>query len=859
MGDLVDDNQVEDPGDLAESEFGELLERLHVALAGLYEVESKLGVGGMAYVFLAHDIKHDRRVAIKVLKPDLASSLGAERFLREITNAAKLSHPHILPLYDSGDADGMLYYVMPLVEGESLAEYIEREKQLSIEEAVKIAREVAEALSLAHSYGLVHRDIKPENVMITGGHAVVADFGIATAIGQGGGEKLTQTGMTMGTPAYMSPEQAGGDPNIDGRSDIYSLGCMLYEMLIGQIPFTAPTPQAMIARHTMDHITPPHIMRDSIPPDLENIVFTAMEKTPADRFRTAQEFAEALQAVEQGTAPKVRLSTTSYRPTTGMYGQPAANRTRNILLGAAAAVVLVAGGVAVWQLVDSRDQASLGDIGGLPPSSVAVLYFEDLSRDGSLGHVADGFTEGLIEKLAQVRSLDVISRNGVAQFRDATTPRDSIAEALGVGSLVEGSIQPVGDELRVNTRLLDGSGSEFARDNFALPAGDLLGAQDSLAEQVSDFLRRRLGEEVRLREQRARTANPDAWMLVQRGERIRKQAREMELEDDVAAIAMYETADSIFALAEQVDPRWAEPTVQRGEVSRRRAILADDPAEADGWAEAGMSQAERALVIDDGNAKALAVRGASLYYAWWFGPEPEPDESQRMLTEAKLSLEAAVSQDHTLADAYNNLSNVLYELGDKVGANLQAINAYEADAYLRNADRVLDGLYSTSYDLENFSEAKRWCAEGHRRFPHDANFVMCHLWLFSTRIVEPDPDSAWTLLDELVRLTPEYDVEYMRREGQIFVGAALARAGMADSARAVLIAARGNDEIDPDRSLVPKEAFVRVLLADTTEAIELLRSYMVFNPHHRDEESEDVHWWWRPLQDDPRYQTLMRR
>ena len=280
------------------------LDRLASALADRYAVERELGSGGMATVYLARDVKHDRLVAIKVLHPDLAASLGAERFLREIRVTAKLSHPHILPLYDSGEADGLLYYVMPFVEGESLGSKLEREKQLSIKETVQITREVAEALAHAHSYGLVHRDIKPDNIMMSGGHAIVADFGIATAVSEAGGEKLTQTGMAIGTPAYMSPEQALGEP-VDARSDVYSLGCMLYEMLIGQIPFTGATPQQIIARHSMDHIPQPSIMRDTIPEELEEIVFRSMAKLPADRYRTAFEMAEALAEVDTATATNV--------------------------------------------------------------------------------------------------------------------------------------------------------------------------------------------------------------------------------------------------------------------------------------------------------------------------------------------------------------------------------------------------------------------------------------------------------------------------------------------------------------------------------------------------------------------------
>jgi serine/threonine-protein kinase len=242
----------------------ELIDRLTAALADSYEIQHELGAGGMATVYLARDVKHDRLVAVKVLHPDLAASLGHERFLREIQVTAKLSHPHILPLYDSGEAGGYLFYVMPFVEGESLADMIAREQQLPIPDAVRITREVAEALGHAHAYGLVHRDIKPANIMLSGGHAVVADFGIALAVTEAGGEKLTQTGTAIGTAIYMSPEQAQGLENIDGRSDIYSLGCMLYEMLVGQVPFTGPNPQAIMARHTMDAVSPPSIIRQTI-------------------------------------------------------------------------------------------------------------------------------------------------------------------------------------------------------------------------------------------------------------------------------------------------------------------------------------------------------------------------------------------------------------------------------------------------------------------------------------------------------------------------------------------------------------------------------------------------------------------
>ena len=270
------------------------LDRLRAALAGRYEVDCEIGRGGMAYVYRARDRQHGRDVAIKVLRPELAAALGTERFLREIRIEAGLQHPHILPLHDSGDADGLPYYVMPFVEGETLRDRIRREGQLPVPEAVRIAREVADALAYAHAHGVVHRDIKPANILLSGGHAVVADFGVARAIKSAGDDVLTEAGMAVGTPEYMSPEQGSGDTRVDGRSDIYALGCVLYEMLAGDPPFTGRTPQAVMARHRHDPPPSLAVVRATLPPALQYTIETALAKVPADRFATALEFSEAL-------------------------------------------------------------------------------------------------------------------------------------------------------------------------------------------------------------------------------------------------------------------------------------------------------------------------------------------------------------------------------------------------------------------------------------------------------------------------------------------------------------------------------------------------------------------------------------
>jgi serine/threonine protein kinase len=292
-------------------------ERLSTALADRYRIERELGAGGMATVYLARDLRHERDVAVKVLHPDLAAALGSERFLAEIKTTAKLQHPHILPLLDSGAANGFLFYVMPFVTGESLRDRLSREKQLPIDDALRITRDVADALGAAHAVGVVHRDVKPENILLQGGHALVADFGIALAVQQAGGTRMTQTGLSLGTPQYMSPEQAMGERAVDHRSDLYSLGAVTYEMLTGDPPFTGSTVQAIVAKTLTERPMPPRSVRNTIPANVEAAVLRALEKLPADRFATAASFVTALDSQATFAQPVVlrpRHRVTSYAP-----------------------------------------------------------------------------------------------------------------------------------------------------------------------------------------------------------------------------------------------------------------------------------------------------------------------------------------------------------------------------------------------------------------------------------------------------------------------------------------------------------------------------------------------------------------
>jgi tRNA A-37 threonylcarbamoyl transferase component Bud32/Tol biopolymer transport system component len=324
--------------------------RLSTALAGRYRLERELGQGGMATVYLAADLKHDRKVAIKVLRPELAAVLGAERFVQEIKTTAALQHPHILPLLDSGDADGSLYYVMPYVAGETLRARLERERQLPIDDALRIAREVADALGAAHAQGIVHRDIKPENILLQAGHALVADFGIALAVQTAAGDRMTQTGLSLGTPQYMSPEQAMGEKQIDARADIYALGAVTYEMLTGDPPFTGASVQAVVAKVISAEPERPTLVRKTIPPHVEAVVLRALAKLAADRFATAADFSAAL------STPSMVYATASASATTAGAGlrSGVAGRRRAVV---AAGVLLVAGGLAGGWLLGRSGRA----------------------------------------------------------------------------------------------------------------------------------------------------------------------------------------------------------------------------------------------------------------------------------------------------------------------------------------------------------------------------------------------------------------------------------------------------------------------------------------------------------------------
>jgi serine/threonine protein kinase/Tfp pilus assembly protein PilF len=494
----------------------------------------------MATVYLAQDRRHDRVVALKVLHPDLAASLGPERFLREIKLAARLNHPHILPLFDSGEADAFLYYVMPYVEGESLREKLDREKQLPIDEAVHHAKAIASALDYAHRQNIVHRDIKPENVMLYEGEAMVMDFGIAKAVSSVTTETLTQTGMMVGTPAYVSPEQASGEVNLDGRSDQYSLACVLYEMLSGERPFTGATAQAVLAKRFKENARPLRELRGSVPEHVERAVTKAMSTEAASRFTTTSFFAQAL---------------------------------------------------ASGSLITPTDTASLPQPMISAAKSVAVLPFANMSADAENEYFTDGMAEELINALSRIQSLRVASRTSSFAFKGKNEDIGEIGRKLKVSTVLEGSVRKIGNKIRIAAQLVNvADGYQLWSEKFDREMEDVFTIQDEISQAIFTALRVMLSEGEKRAIERDRTVNVQAYEYYLRGRQYIHQWSRKSLEyarqmfrraieiDPGYALAYAGLADSCSLLYMNCDAR--EQNLSQGNAASQKALeLGPDLAE----------------------------------------------------------------------------------------------------------------------------------------------------------------------------------------------------------------------------------------------------------------------------------------
>ena len=418
-------------------------ERLAAALSGSYRIEREVGVGGMATVYLAHDLKHDRQVALKILRPELSAAMGTDRFPREIHIIAQMQHPHILPLYDSGAAEGFLYYVMPFVDGESLHARLARNGPLSINESVRLLKEITDALSYAHARGIVHRDIKPDNVMLSGRHAVVTDFGVAKAVSASAGDKLTTVGIAVGTPQYMAPEQATAETNIDHRVDLYALGIMGYEMLTGHPPFQASTAQQILSAHVLEQPKDVREWRPEVPPVLAEALLRCLAKNPADRWQSADELLGQLEQV--ATTPSGGVTPTKTKPFRAVRQETAKKPGRGKVIAILATVLVVAGGVAAKVLLKGGGSHGI--------QRIAVMPIEDIS--GKDPTFVEAMQDALTTSLGKLGTVGVAPRSSVLPYKSNPKPTRDVARDLNLDAVLEATVFRSGDVMRINVQFSD--------------------------------------------------------------------------------------------------------------------------------------------------------------------------------------------------------------------------------------------------------------------------------------------------------------------------------------------------------------------------------------------------------------------
>ncbi|MHB1312474.1 MAG: protein kinase domain-containing protein [Gemmatimonadaceae bacterium] len=807
------------------------------ALSGLfadrYLIESEIGRGATAVVYRAVDTVEAHLVAVKVLRREIVDALGTERFLREMRHHGRLDHPRVLRLLDSGDCNGRLYVVLPFMEGGTLRERLRRERQLPFDEAIRISREITEALGAAHAAGLVHRDVKPENILFSGGHAFLGDFGIARALERAAGERTTSTGVVRGTPTYMSPEQASGESEYDGRSDIYSLGCVLYEMVAGVPTFVGPTTQSVIAQRLTRQPPPVVQYRDRTPEALDRLIHHALEMAPADRFQTAAELAEALdRAARLISGPHPRTVVTARR-TQRRYRW-------------AAALALVALGVAGGVRALRQPSADATVIPDGDPRRVAVLYFDALTPETLRPAFAEGITEDLIDRLGSVRVLRVTSPNGVRPFRGSRAPLDSIARVLKAGTMVAGSVARSGDHVRVVVRLIDAAtGQQLDSQQLDERWSELFGLQDRLTEQVQFWLRRRLGEEISVRTTRAGTKSVQAWELVQQASADERRGSERALKRDDATFVLLFRADSLYERAAQLDPGWPLPVVRRGGIALRSlsfsATRPPDGVDAHryagmtsegrrmAWARQAAALANQVLKAHPRDASALAVRGAAIATLGETGGVARDS----ILAMAERDLRESLDGRPDLASTWVALADLAMMRGKFADAEEAARRAVDADAFYESR-RVVAVAFNASLFAEAFDGARQWCRMGLERYPGDPRFMECELRLLgSMGRTARDADSAWRLVGAIERRDSLHMLDATWGFRRLMVAAVLARGAQPDSARRVLDLVERRQSASAQEASELAACYVLTLVGDKAQAAKRLAALMHATPTSR--------------------------
>jgi serine/threonine-protein kinase len=585
--------------------MGMTFDNIRAALGGRYIIEREIGRGGMAHVYLAKDVQHDRDVAVKVLDHHVSQEFMAERFLREIHVTAKLIHPNIIPLLDSGRLGNVLYYVTPFAAGESLRQRINRERQLPLRDVLRITGEIADALDAAHQAGVIHRDVKPENVLLVSGHAVVCDFGVARALSVVGANTLTGIGVSIGTPAYMSPEQSAADV-VDGRSDIYALGCVMYEMLAGEPPFGGTNMQRVLAQHASTPVPSIRLSRPAVPVSVDLVLAKALEKAPGDRFQTAGKLRDAIDDLIEanasgsvGTQPAAprRLSLPSLPAFPSLPGVPAIR-----WVAATVGVILVALGLYVWR-------KSSGVAAPPTPGStrIAVLPMANIGADPQDRYFAEGVTDEMISTLSTIAGLRVIARSSVIGYADNKKPVSEIKRELDVGSVVESTCQKVGNQFRVKVSLID-AGTQETRwtDERLVNADDLFALQRDISTRVATALRvRLLPAEVR-RIDRVPTTHPDAYQLF-----VAARVLDNDRQNTPGYRAALDTITNMLQRAIAKDSSFAEAHAALAQTFVNRLFNFEPNNSA--LRQGATEEIARALAIDSSLAEAYFVRGNLAY------------------------------------------------------------------------------------------------------------------------------------------------------------------------------------------------------------------------------------------------------
>jgi len=813
--------------------MSDLRELLQSSLGAGYRLSRELGGGGMAKVYVADDPATGRRVVVKLLAPDLAAGVNVERFKREIQVAISLHHPRIVPVLSAGQSgDELLYYTMPFIEGETLRALIEREQQLPIERALAIACDVAEALDYAHDKNIVHRDIKPENILIERetGRAVVTDFGIARAIERSADiTTVTSTGLTLGTPTYMSPEQAGADRHIDGRSDIYSLGCVLYEMLAGVPPFSGPTARAIIARHMTEPPPPIRVIRPDLALGASRLVEKMLAKVPAGRPRDAKALIHEIEHYDRVTAEPTHWRTGSW----------------------IAAAAILAAAIVVW-LLPSHPPVESRRVAPHDPTRVAVLPFDAPRGAPELGDIARAISGDLISAL-RTGDISVISSPGVAHFASDAAPAE-VSQALGVGTLVYGRLEPLGtaDSVRLRVRLVDDSAIERESFDVYSRRGTTIALRDSVVQRVASRLFARLGREVQLKRWRAGTASDEAWLLRARAQGFIDQGRSADyLSADDASRTAYTRADSLLLRASRADASWPEPWIGLAAVSWSRS-RAGDGAQRGEFLDSALARVGNALIRDAANPTALALRGEIRYDKWRLA-----NGAPSLRDSAEADLRSALSKDSSLALAWNSYSGLLESRGDHTAALAAARRAISVDAYQRDVIPSMNRLIIAHLAAEHYDSARTLCDQGIERFPDDRVMRTCVLNVLGyAGSGRADIERAWAALSLEERDGIFERVNGLWPPGRFFIAAMLARTGLGDSARAVIASTRAVERsAGESNAAAPQEAYAWTLLGQRDSALALLESYLRARPAERSLIAQLP--WFHALRPDPRFQRLI--